>query len=365
MGKFVDVLEIKNGKNQRQVENPSGQYPIYGSGGIMGYSDDYLCEANTVIIGRKGSINNPIYVGEPFWNVDTAFGLVAKREVLFPKYLYYFCRRFDFEKLNTTVTIPSLTKANLLQVEIPLPPLDVQKKIANILDQATYLIEKRKAQIAKLDLFVKSQFIEMFGDPVTNPVGWGKKHFEKTCVITTGNTPPRANLEYYGDYIEWIKTDNINATNSILTTASEYLSEIGFEKCRYVEKNSILMTCIAGSLSSIGNVAITNRRVAFNQQINALIPQKKEYDYIFLYWLLRMMKPTIHNAVNMMLKGILSKGNLSAIEAITPPIDLQNRFAVFVVETEKSKAKMQQGLVQLELLYKSLMQKCFEGEIIE
>ena len=87
---FEDVLEIKNGKNQRAVENPNGKYPIYGSGGIMGYADDYICKANTVIIGRKGNINKPIFVDEPFWNVDTAFGLEAKRELLLPRYLYFF-----------------------------------------------------------------------------------------------------------------------------------------------------------------------------------------------------------------------------------------------------------------------------------
>ena len=87
---FEDVLEIKNGKNQKAVENAEGQYPIYGSGGIMGYADDYICGADTVIIGRKGSINNPIYVTERFWNVDTAFGLSAKRELLLPRYLFYF-----------------------------------------------------------------------------------------------------------------------------------------------------------------------------------------------------------------------------------------------------------------------------------
>ena len=121
--KFSDVLEIKNGRNQKQVENPNGKYPIYGSGGIMGYADDYICEPYTVIIGRKGTINNPIYVETPFWNVDTAFGLQAKKDILHPKYLYYFCVHFDFEALNTTVTIPSLTKANLLNIHIPLPPL--------------------------------------------------------------------------------------------------------------------------------------------------------------------------------------------------------------------------------------------------
>ena len=65
---FKDILEIKNGKNQRAVEDPKGKYPIYGSGGIMGYANDYICHANTVVIGRKGNINKPIYVEEPFWN---------------------------------------------------------------------------------------------------------------------------------------------------------------------------------------------------------------------------------------------------------------------------------------------------------
>ena len=103
---FGDVLEIKNGKNQKAVENPEGMYPIYGSGGVIGRADNYICEADTIVIGRKGSINNPIYVGEPFWNVDTAFGLEANQEVLLPRYLYYFCKFFDFERLNKAVTIP-------------------------------------------------------------------------------------------------------------------------------------------------------------------------------------------------------------------------------------------------------------------
>ena len=132
--KFIDILEIYNGKNQKSVENPDGKYPIYGSGGVMGRADEYICPAETVVIGRKGSINNPIFVTEPFWNVDTAFGLVARKEVLLPKYLFYFCRYFDFEKLNTTVTIPSLTKANLLKIEIPIPSIIEQKSIVTKLN---------------------------------------------------------------------------------------------------------------------------------------------------------------------------------------------------------------------------------------
>lgn len=96
MARFADVLTIVNGRNQKKVENPNGRYPIYGSGGVMRYADDYICEGNTVVIGRKGSINNPIFVETPFWNVDTAFGLCADPTKLSAKYLYYFCEKFDF-----------------------------------------------------------------------------------------------------------------------------------------------------------------------------------------------------------------------------------------------------------------------------
>ena len=161
---FNDVLEIRNGRNQKNVENPDGKYPIYGSGGIMGYADDYICEADTVIIGRKGNINNPIFVEEPFWNVDTAFGLSAKREVLLPRYLYYFCRNFDFERLNKAVTIPSLTKSDLLKIEIELPSMESQQKVVDKLSKIEQIIQMRKQELQRLDELIKARYVEMFYD---------------------------------------------------------------------------------------------------------------------------------------------------------------------------------------------------------
>ena len=148
---FANVLEIKNGKNQKKVENPNGKYPIYGSGGLMGFADEYICEADTVIIGRKGSINNPILVSQPFWNVDTAFGLTANKELLLPKYLFYFCKKFDFEKLNKTVTIPSLTKSDLLKIRIELPKIEEQKLIIDKLSRIEIVMNLRRKEIAALE----------------------------------------------------------------------------------------------------------------------------------------------------------------------------------------------------------------------
>ncbi|HGY9658634.1 TPA: restriction endonuclease subunit S, partial [Streptococcus pneumoniae] len=122
VSKWNEILTIRNGKNQKQVEDADGKFPIYGSGGIMGYAKDWIVKKNSVIIGRKGNINKPILVRENFWNVDTAFGLEPVLEKINSEYLFYFCQLYNFEKLNKAVTIPSLTKSDLLNISIPLPP---------------------------------------------------------------------------------------------------------------------------------------------------------------------------------------------------------------------------------------------------
>ena len=139
--KWKEVLEIKSGKNQKDVADINGRYPIYGSGGIIGYSKEYLCPAGTTIIGRKGTINSPLYVNEPFWNVDTAFGLIPSQQLV-SKYLYYFCCYFNFKALDKSTTIPSLAKRDLENVEMPVPPLDEQSRIVAHIDELFSELEK-------------------------------------------------------------------------------------------------------------------------------------------------------------------------------------------------------------------------------
>lgn len=150
-----EVMKIINGKNQRNVKEDDGAYPIYGSGGEMGRANDYLCNENTVIIGRKGNINKPILVTEKFWNVDTAFGLEADLSKLSYLYLFWFCKFFDFEKLNKTVTIPSLTKSDLLDIKIPVPDIGLQKEF----DEVNIVVKKI---IKNIDTSTES-ITELFG----------------------------------------------------------------------------------------------------------------------------------------------------------------------------------------------------------
>lgn len=220
-------------------------------------------------------------------------------------------------------------------IDLRIPSIDEQISIVEVLDKVTSVIRARKQEIQKLDELIKSRFVEMFGDPVSNPKGWTMVPLGTRCEIITGNTPSRAEAKNYGEFIEWIKSDNINTPYTFLTKAQEYLSEIGFQKCRFVEAGSLLMTCIAGSVNCIGNVAVADRRVAFNQQINAIVPNEDEV--LYLYWLMLLSKSAIHRAINMALKGILSKRQLSEMMFPFPPIALQKQFVTFVEQTDKSK----------------------------
>ena len=159
---WSDTLTIVNGKNQKKVECANGEYAICGSGGEMGRATQYLTRGNSVIIGRKGNINRPILMREPFWNVDTAFGLEPNADKLVVEYLYYYCEWFDFQKLNKAVTIPSLTKADLLKIEMPLPPLALQQEFVAFVSQVDKLRFATQQQIDKLEMLKKSLLQEYF-----------------------------------------------------------------------------------------------------------------------------------------------------------------------------------------------------------
>ncbi|MBQ6005579.1 MAG: N-6 DNA methylase [Selenomonadaceae bacterium] len=149
---WSEVLTIQNGRDYKAVQNPEGKYPVYGSGGIMDYANEYICPENSVVIGRKGTINKPLFVKEKFWNIDTAFGLIADEKILSATYLFYFCLAFDFEKLNKQLTLPSLTKKDLQKILMPLPPLELQKKFAAYVENCEALKSSARANREKLIL---------------------------------------------------------------------------------------------------------------------------------------------------------------------------------------------------------------------
>jgi len=358
---FEDVLTIRNGRNQKAVENPNGKYPIYGSGGIMGYADDFICSGDTVIIGRKGNINNPIYVSEPFWNVDTAFGLESKNDLLNPRYLYYFCKRFDFEKLNKTVTIPSLTKSDLLKIRLNVPELSIQEEIVSKLVKLEKIVQLRLNELQKLDELVKARFVEMFGS------------VEKKIPLSTL-------CDVSGGYS--FKSGDITSDGAvkILQIGNVYLDDISWETTNYLpkgydetysrfllNKGDIVVALTRPIIQSLGNVKACIVRdldlpCLLNQRVGRIVPRNnREVSNQFIYGCLMTCDFTRY--VKSCCIGC-SQPNISSNDIgnyMIPDVSFneQMMFVNFKEQIDKSKVAIQKSLAETQLLFDKLMQDYF------
>ena len=336
--KFSDVLDIRNGRNQRQVENANGKYPIYGSGGVMGRATDFICDAGTVVIGRKGSINNPIFVDEPFWNVDTAFGLVAHRDVLLPKYLFYFCVNFDFERLNTTVTIPSLTKANLLQIEINVPDMDEQRHVVSVLDEICRLTDLQQQELHNLDQLVKSRFIELFGTIHDNRFGFSVVTLQDVSAPIKDGThqTPIYTTDAENGY-KFLSSKDVT-TGKVDWSHLKYIPE-ELHRELYARISPRKGDILLAKNGTTGIAAIVDRDEVFDIYVSLALIRPHGVDSTYLWAAINAAETK--QQFDASLKGIgvpnLHLGEIKKAHIILPPMELQEQFAAFVEQTDKSK----------------------------
>ena len=312
-------------------------------------ADKFLRKGDIIIEKSGGSDKFPVgrviyFNGEEktyLFNNFTGLLRVKNQDNWYPKYVFYSLyanykrggtRAFE----NKTTGLHNLkTDDYVSRYEVAEIDTSKQILICEKLDKSYEIVKLRRQELQLLDELIKARFVEMFGEPRINPNKYPTKMIKETFIVINGNTPSRKVDEYYGDAIEWIKTDNIVSGLLYPTVASESLSASGKAVGRTVDAGAILMACIAGSVASIGRVCITDREVAFNQQINAIVP--KEYDVRFLHALLQISKDYLVEDINMALKGIMSKSKLEEKEFIVPSMEEQVGFAEFVEQVNKSK----------------------------
>jgi len=320
-----------------------------------------------ILYAMIGTIGNPVIVEKTFdFSIKNVALFKFNNDGVHNKYIFHFLNsdiaEQQFKSHSRGGTQKFVSLGNIRGLEIPLPPLPEQQRIAAILDKADAIRRKRQQAIQLADEFLRSVFLEMFGDPVTNPKGWEIKPVSTIANVTTGNTPPREDLNNYGSHIEWIKSDNINTPYHYLTTATEYLTEKGLSIGRSVNAGSILITCIAGSADCIGNVAISNRKVSFNQQINALTP-KVESTTEYLYSLVLFGKRLIQSASTNSMKGMVSKGNLEKLLIPVPPVELQQKYSKQFTSYVKKSHRLKESLKYTDDLFNALSQQAFAGQL--
>jgi type I restriction enzyme S subunit len=147
-GRLADVLKVRHGRNQREVESPSGKFPILGTGGVIGRTDTPLYSQPSVLIGRKGTIDRPQFRDTPFWTVDTLFytEVAASSD---PRFLYYFFTTVDWRSMNEASGVPSLNSSRIESVKIQIPPLDEQRAIGSALRDLELEVEALEEKLAK------------------------------------------------------------------------------------------------------------------------------------------------------------------------------------------------------------------------
>lgn len=322
-----------------------------------------LSQTGDIIIGVRATIGEKVWSDREYCLGRGVAGLRSKSS-LSPRYLWHWLDRIrpEISRKAKGATFKQVTREDIAELSLPLPTISEQERISAILDSAADIQRKQAVVLEDMNQYLRSLFLHLFGDPVANPRGLTEKPISEIATVTTGNTPSREVSAYYGDHIEWIKSDNINTPSHFLTKATEGLSETGLRVGRSVPAGSTLITCIAGSPSCIGNAALADRSVSFNQQINALTP-KSGIEPEFIYATTLFSKARIQAASTNGMKGMVSKGALEQVRFILPPPDQREKFVASFRKVMALTAKLESAASEASMLYGSLAQRAFQGQL--
>ena len=272
---LADVARISNGKDHKHLAD--GDIPVYGSGGIMRYADQYIYNQESVLIPRKGSIGNIFYVNTPFWTVDTIFYTKISEQIL-PKYLYYYLTMIHVEDLNEAGGVPSLTKTVLDKVKIALPPLPIQREIVRILDNFTELTAELTARRKQYEYY-RNRLLT-FGDDV--PIV-ALSHCCSSISDGDHQAPPKTD-----GGIPFITISNITSENQIDFSNTRFVPEAyynGLDDKRKARMNDILYT-VVGSFG-IPVYISSDIEFAFQRHIAILRPNSEMIISKYLFHVLQ------------------------------------------------------------------------------
>lgn len=293
---------------------------------------------------------------------NNAMGVAPNQDVLRTGYFFYFMKNLRMQDHAESTTVPSVRKSKLEQVEIEVPSMDEQIEIEKILDKTSSVILMRQKELKALDDLIKARFVEMFGDPETNPKGWRKKPLSDVITAANNGMARRGNdedgnivmrlVELQDGYIDYSNPNRIVLTQT--------------EKKRYLlNDKDFLFARVNGNPDNVGRCAVfydIGEPVFHNDHIIRVHFNDNALDGPFASALLnseygkRQLRNQIKTSAG---QYTVSQDGIGAIVAILPPLELQLQFAAFVAQIDKSKSVIQKSLDETQLLFDSLMQEYF------
>lgn len=332
---WKEVVEIINGKDYKSIQVEDGGYPVYGTGGEMARASDYLSPANSILLGRKGTIDKPLLIREKYWNVDTAFGAVPDEKVLHYVYFYWHCKTIDFNVLNKGTTLPSTTKVDLLNLWIKIPSMEEQTRFGSIVEQAD------KSKFGDF----KSQFIEIFYGMETTPV---KDYIDDSFPGEWGTE------DKDGNGVKVIRTTNFTNSGK-LNLADVVTRSIEDRKVvrKQIKKYDTILERSGGTADNpVGRVVLFEEDNLFLCNNFTQVLRFKDVDPRFAFYALYYFYQTNRTAIRSMGSKTTGIQNLNMSKYLEIGIpnasdEDQKAFVTIAEQADKSKSVIQKALVYL------------------
>lgn len=316
--------------------------------------------ANTVVMSFKLSIGKTAITSEPMYSNEAIMSFRDRKLVqLLPEYIYYLLLSKNWDDgTNKAVMGKTLNKATLSKVKVNIHSMQEQQEIVYVLNQATALIELHQQQLQKLDELVKARFVELFGDPKQNPKGYPVKEFDEISVLITDGehaTPRRTDKGIY-----LLSARNI-LNHALQLDDVDYIDEEEYTRIarRVVpQAGDVLISCSG----SIGRCCVVPEELQFQMvRSAALIRFDDTIKPVFAEWLITSdeLQRQISMSATQSSQANLFQGKIRKLRGYVPPLELQEQFAAFVEQTDKSKVAVQKSLDEAQLLFDSLMQQYF------
>ncbi len=361
--KLEDVC-VKGTSNLKQsdVIDKTGEYPIYGAAGYIGSVDFYHQDQPYVAVVKDGAgIGRTSLHPAKSSVIGTMQYLLPKKNIL-PEYLCYVVRYMHLEKYFTGATIPHIYFKDYKNEAFNLDTLDRQREIVDILGKTEGIIASRQKELQKLDDLIKTRFVELFGDPISNERGWNTIPLEHVCktIVDCPHSTPSYMSENTG--FMCIRT-SIVKKNRILWDEVEYISEKEFYRRIQRKKPEIGDIVYTREGAILGIAAIIDREcnVALGQRSMLLSPNSDICVSEFL-----CVAMNSESFLNNALKGIsgsasphINVGDIKAFKMIMPPLELQKQFSDFIKQVDEIKFIIQKSLDETQILFNCLMQKYF------
>ena len=365
-----NVLEVKYGKDHKKLAD--GQYPVYGSGGLMRYVDSKLYDGPSILIPRKGTLNNIMFVESPFWTVDTMFWSIINTDKVDPKFLFYSICKRDFASMNVGSAVPSMTVNILNDIQISYPKnIEDQRRIASILSSLDRKIELNNKINADLEEMAQAIFKNWFVDfePFKDgkfvdselgkiPEGWKVGRLTDVIKLMPGGTPKTSEPLYWDNgTIPFFSPKDVNGVYCFAT--EKHITETGLNKCssNLYPKDTIFITC----RGTVGKVCLAACDMAMNQS-NYAIKAIDGYSQYYIFFLVKsVVERLIKKSNGAVFSAITSKDfdeeilipSQKAVEDFTNVIDGFFR-RIFTIGTENSR---------LSLLRDTLLPRLMSGEL--